>query len=170
MGGKPGAWAGGWEPPLEAVGSVPVLLCACLAHRILDWTPDGVAAVQGRAPASWCCLGGTLQYRGPRGRVPSRCLPCPSALPSGTVGALAQPVVCASSCLAAPLPPAEPPPPGSDPRRRAGSGPSGAGAPRSLGWRVLWLCLCILLALGPAGHCPPGYKVGTSIPVFSIIQ
>lgn len=161
--GKPGAWAGSeslwWlGAHLEAVGSGQVLLCACLAHRSLDWTPDGVAAVQGQARAAGAVFGGTLQYRGPQGQgaSPLSALSL-RALPSGTVGALAQPVVCASNCLAALFPPAKPPPQGSD-LRPAGSGPSGAGAWRSLGWRALWLCLCILLLWDPRGIAPAATK------------
>lgn len=85
MWGKPGAWAGSeslwWlRAHLEAVGSGQVLLCACLAHRSLDWTPDGVAAVQGQARAAGAVLGGLFSTVVPRGRVPPRCPPCPSEL------------------------------------------------------------------------------------------
>lgn len=162
---------GGWEPTLEAVGSGQVLLCACLAHRSLDWTLDGVAAVQGQVRAAGAVLGGLFSTVVPRGRVPFRCLPYPSELCPQELGGLSLSLWSVPPTASRPpLPPAEPFPQGSDPRRPAGSGPSGAGVPRSLGWRFLWLCLCILLALGPVGHCPLCYKVGTSIPVFSIIQ
>lgn len=147
----------GWEPTLEAVGSGQALLCACLAHRSLGWSPDGVAAVQGQArqlALSW----GSLQYRGPQGQGAFPLLPCSSELCFQELWGLSlSPWSVPPPASRPPLPPAEPPPQGSAPRRPAGSGPSGAGAPGAVAGGFLWLCLCILLALGPAGRRPLCY-------------
>lgn len=90
----------GWEPTLEAVGSGQVLLCACLAHRHSGWTPDSLVGRQGQALHGGANVS-THCTPGPGCLQPSTSEP---VLPSGTTWAPAQPAVCASSCLTAPLP------------------------------------------------------------------
>lgn len=58
------SFSGGWEPTLEAIGSGQVLLCACLAHKSLDWVPDGLAVVQGQAWVAKAVSGGLFSTQG----------------------------------------------------------------------------------------------------------
>lgn len=58
------SFSGGLEPTLEAVGSGQVLLCACLAHKSLDWAPDGLAVVQGQASVVRAVSGGLSSTQG----------------------------------------------------------------------------------------------------------
>lgn len=127
--------------------------------------------LSGPAWAAGAVLGELFSTMVPRGRVPSRCPPFPSELCPWELGGLSL------SLWSVPPTASRPPFLQQSPLPKAQTQedlqvlglqvqePGGA-----LAGGLLWLCLCILLALRPAGHCPRCYKVGMSIPVFSIIQ
>lgn len=175
MWGKPGAWAGSeslwWlGAHLEAVGSGQVLLCACLAHRSLDWTPDSVAAVQGQARAAGVVLGGLFSTVVPKDRVPPRCPSCPSELCPQELGGLSLSLWSVPPTALWPLFLQQSPLPKAQTQEDLQvlglqvQEPGGALAGGSVALPLH------LAALGPVGHCPRCYKVGMNVPVFSIIQ